>query len=355
MHLTDPLGSRSLLKLVRHLGGVHAQVASAAELQCAVRLDGLAPGAVERALKQRRIVKTWLMRGTLHYIASDDLPAWTAAAEASYHHWRKPAWQRYTGLSTKDVEQAVEWIDEALDTDEPMTREELADSIAAKHSNRKLDEFMRSGWGSILKIASWHGSVCFGPNRGRNVTFIKPQRWLDGWSDADPDDALRLICLRYLASHGPATREEFARWWGFFPPQAGKVIASLGDEVVQIDRAGDKAFVPAGELDELLGAEEDSTLRMLGMFDAYTLAGLPHDSIVPKSRKDEVYRKGAWVSQVVTKGGRVVGTWTHDSKPNGTTVEVTTFAPRTVSKPKVTPALEPLEPFLGKVTSVSVE
>ena len=55
MHLVEPLGARSLRKVVRDLGGVQAQVASAAELQCAVRMAGLPPeGATAPCTKNGR-------------------------------------------------------------------------------------------------------------------------------------------------------------------------------------------------------------------------------------------------------------------------------------------------------------
>ena len=82
MHLVDPLGPRSLRRVAHDLGGIQAQVHSAAELQAAVRLDGLGVGAVGRALyKSKTLVKTWMMRGTIHYLDPSDLPVWASASE----------------------------------------------------------------------------------------------------------------------------------------------------------------------------------------------------------------------------------------------------------------------------------
>src|SRR5687768_1939970 len=100
-HLTDPVGPRSFLKVTRELGGVQAQVASAGEIQIALRAPGLKPGAIGKALlKDRTLVKTWLMRGTLHYLAAEDLATWTSAS-ATVEFWNKGYWERTFGIKEK--------------------------------------------------------------------------------------------------------------------------------------------------------------------------------------------------------------------------------------------------------------
>ena len=330
MHLVEPLGPRSLRKVVKDLGGIHAQVHSAGVLQAAARLDGMSDGAVETALwKSRSLVKTWMMRGTIHYVAAEDL-AMFAAASASRRLWNKPYWQKAFGITAKDVERATKIIPKALDG-RVLTREAIADEVHRITKNKAMDELLRSGWGSVLKILAGEGHLCFGPSQGRNVAFTRPDQWLEGWSKPPPDEALAAVLHRYLASHGPASRAEFARWWGFSPPDANGALEALENDLVQVDREGEKAFILKRDLKAVQAAEEDDRVRMLPMFDPYTLAGLPHDQIVPKAKKDLVYRKGAWVSQVVLRGGRVVGVWTHVRKPKGTVVEAALFKKRSTS------------------------
>jgi hypothetical protein len=261
---------------------------------------------------------------------------------------------RTFNLTEADVEAAVEAVGDVLDG-RCLTRATIADDVHERLGNPVIDEFLRSGWGSILKIVASYGLLCFGPAEGRNVTFVRPDQWLSRWARIPTEDAIAEVCRRYLSSHAPATREEFARWWGFFPPDARKVLEGLGDEVVEVDREGAKAYVLRRDLMSVLRASEDREVRLLGMFDPYTLAGLPHDEVVEKKNKDLVYRKGAWVSQVVLRGGRAAGVWTHDRKGGrrGVSVEVDSFGGR-IPKRAIERALEPLEPHLGKVTALRV-
>jgi Winged helix DNA-binding domain len=343
-----------LRKLAHDVGGIHAQVHSAAEFQAAVRIDGLAPAAMGRALyKSKSLVKTWMMRGTIHYLDPSDLPVW-AAASATRRSWNKPYWQKAFGITSADVERAIEIIPRALNG-RCLTREAIADEVHRLTKNNAVDELLRAGWGSILKIVAAEGLLCFGPNQGRNVTFTRPDQWLEQWRPPPPtEQAIEDVCRRYLSSHGPATREEFARWWGFSPPDASKVLGRLEDSLAKVDRQGDKAFLLEVDAAALQSAVEDDRVRMLPMFDAYTLSGLPHENVVPKKHKDRVLRKGAWVSQVVARGGRIVGVWTHESKSGKTSVEVRLFNKGAASKEEMLDALRPMTTFIGQNLSLSL-
>lgn len=345
--LTDPVGPRSFLKVVRELGGVQAQVASAGEIQIALRAPGLKPGAIGNALlEDRSLVKTWLMRGTLHYLAAEDLATWTSAS-ATVEFWNKSYWERNFGIKEKDIHAASDAALAVL-SDKPVTRVEIADAIYATVKHKGLDDLVRAGWGSFLKILSRQGKLCFGPPAGRNVTFVSPKKWISGWKEVDRDAALREVLFRYLATHGPASREEFARWWGFAAARLNDMLKNVRDELVVLNRDGEAVYVLKKDVKALEKASEDDELRLLGMFDAYVLAGLPHDAIVPKKNKDKVYTTGAWVQRTILRGGHVVGVWRPAKKGGG--YEIDLFD-RSATKKQVSDLIEGFPvPSLNEVT-----
>src|SRR5215469_571062 len=87
--------ARSMLAVASRLCGLHAQVLSCAELTLWARVENLDRQAVQRALwKDRTLVKSWAMRGTLHLLPASELPLWHAALSTS-PRYRKPAfWRR---------------------------------------------------------------------------------------------------------------------------------------------------------------------------------------------------------------------------------------------------------------------
>src|SRR5207237_8758781 len=99
---------------VRRLCGVQAQVASAAELAVAVRQAAPAAGAVGAALAERRLVKTWAMRGTLHLLLPPEAGAYLSLVGA-VRAWERPVWQRTFETSPTDLDAIAGAVAAALD------------------------------------------------------------------------------------------------------------------------------------------------------------------------------------------------------------------------------------------------
>src|SRR4029079_4701390 len=103
-HLAERTKAEHLVDVVREMVGLHAQVASAAELQAAARIDGLRPDDVRDALaSDRSIVKEWALRGTLHPPTPDDLADFVVAA-ATRERWHEDVWLRYVEMTEDQVE-----------------------------------------------------------------------------------------------------------------------------------------------------------------------------------------------------------------------------------------------------------
>ena len=141
------------------------------------------------------------MRGTIHLLPATLLPAWTAAL-GQREQWRRPAWLKWFGTSLEEMESLIDAMPELL-SEEPQTRLELAEALEAR-LGRHLREVLLSSWGSFLKIPANRGDLAFGPDRGRNVTFVRPAAWLKSWRDVDPQAALDDLVLAYLRAYGPA-------------------------------------------------------------------------------------------------------------------------------------------------------
>jgi Winged helix DNA-binding domain len=301
---------RDLLTVVRELCGVHAQLASSAELALWARIDGLEREDVRAALEEKRaLVKTWAMRGTLHLLVAEDLALYVAVLGP---RWDNPggAWLRGHGVPAEHFEAIVRLAPQALDG-RPRTREELADRLA-EVGGPELRERLLSGWGALLKPSAHRGDLCFGPNRGRNVTFVRPDRWLGKLPRHDADEAAREVARRFLATYGPATADDFARWVGFRSAQPKRILAALGDEVAEVEVDGRRAMLLAGDVDALRKAKLSDTTRLVPAFDPYVVATRPRTHIVAKSHESRVYRAQGWISPVVLVNGEAVGLWKHE-------------------------------------------
>jgi hypothetical protein len=307
-HLTQRATHKDLARVVGDIGGVQAQVMSAAELQVAVRAV-CTVGDVRVALwKDKSLVKTWLMRGTLHLIPAEDLPLFTASMHS---HWvrTRDAWLKYVQMNEAEFMELIHAIGQALDG-QALTRDELIARVGKGRSER-VQEVLKSGWGGILKPVARSGLLCFGPSRGQSVTFVRPRQWLGAWRDVDPEAALVEVARRYLRVYGPATKKDFARWFGTWSGVGTAAWAGLAEELVAVSVEGRRADLLAVDLDPLSAATHEPSVRLLPNFDPYLLGHLNRDHLFASEHRARVSRTAGWISAVVLADGRVVATWTH--------------------------------------------
>jgi len=117
-HLLDPVGRLPVADVVGRLCGVQTQVASSAELAIRVRRETSSRGEVARALRDGRLIKTWAMRGTLHLLKAEDAGTFLSLV-ASGRSWERPSWQRYFGVTPKQMEMLRKAVRAALACPDP--------------------------------------------------------------------------------------------------------------------------------------------------------------------------------------------------------------------------------------------
>jgi hypothetical protein len=325
-HLDERVPAKAMLEVVADIAGLHAQVMSSAELTLAARMEGLEPGDVGRALwEERSLVKTWAMRGTLHLLPAAELPLWQAAL-STRRNWETGAWQR-AFASRQELERLNDAVAQALDG-RLLTREELAARVGELTGSEELADKLRESWGALLKPAAALGRLCFAPSQGQQVRFTRPDTWLGGWADHDPEEALAEVTRRFLAASGPVTREDFARWWGIpSPARGGRLLEGLGEQVARVEVEGTTAYVLAADLPGLAEAGGSRAVRLLPAFDQYVVtATLQAEHLMPGPFKARVYRPQGWLSPVLLVGGRMEGVWRQETKGRRVQVTIEPFA-----------------------------
>jgi hypothetical protein len=324
-HLDERVPAKAMLDVVEDIAGLHAQVMSSAELTLAARVEDVAPDDVRHALwEERSLVKTWAMRGTLHLLPAAELPRWQAAL-STRRNWETGAWQR-AFVSRQELERLNDAVARALDG-RLLTREELAAAVGELTGSEELGAKLRESWGALLKPAAALGLLCFAPNQGQQVRFTRPDTWLGGWTDHDPDQAMAEVTRRFLAASGPVTREDFARWWGIpSPARGGRLLERLGSEVARVEVEGTAAYALAADLPGLAEAGGSRAVRLLPAFDQYVVtATLQAEHLMPGPFKARVYRPQGWLSPVLLVGGRMDGTWRQEAKGRRLLVTIEPF------------------------------
>lgn len=321
-HLSAKAPKKDLAKVVGDIGGAQAQVMSAAELQIAARVECSVEDVRKALWSDRKLVKTWLMRGTLHLARAEDLPFYTAAMSRRWIRVSK-TWLNFWNITEPELWQLVDSIGAALDGT-PISREELIAKVA-RGKSQEMHEALRSGWGGMLKPAARNGRLCFGPNRGQSVTFVSPRDWLPSWKDVDPEAAIVEMARRYLRAYGPATKNDFTRWWGAWPGVGNAAWSALGGELAPVSVEGVRAEILAADLETLRRARAGRSVRLLPNFDPYLMGYASRDHLFDKVHSPKVSRTAGWISAVVLVDGRVEGTWTYTVSKGVLRVSVAPF------------------------------
>jgi DNA glycosylase AlkZ-like len=313
------------LAVTQTIAGLHAQVMSSAELTLWARVDDLDREMVQKALwTDRSLVKSWVMRGTLHLFASEDYPIYQAAASRRRNYYTG-AFLKYFHITVDELNLLYEAIGEVL-RGQVLTREELGAAVAKRTGDEKYGEYVMGSWGSLLKPAAYRGELCFGPSAGQRVCFTRPDEWLPEWQPVDPHVATSKVTRRFLATYGPATRDELRLWWGVYAADANKMLATLDGEMSPVEIEGTPAWALTSDLSEIASSSLEKTVQLLPAFDQYVIAA-PRDCtrVIPDGTKKRIYRNQGWVSPVLLINGQMAGVWRHDRKGAKLLVKIEPF------------------------------
>lgn len=322
--LAAPSSSAQPVNAVGAMCGAHAQILSAAELSIGIRIANISRESVRDALwNEQSLVKTFGPRGTVHLLPTQDLPLWTGALSAIPP--APSAYPKGIRLTPAQTEEIIEAIAAILE-DVALTADELTEALVER-LGPWAGEMIEGGfqsmwprWRQAIATAANRGALCFGPNRGRKVTYTNPRRWLPGFAPADERTALAEIVKRYLCVYGPATPRQFARWFGAPPGWATALFDALANELEQIEFEGTLAWVVRG--DTSAPSTPPQGVRLLPYFDAYGVGSHPRELVFPGRAAERALAGGqAGNFPVLLIDGVVAGVW-HQRRA-GKKIEIT--------------------------------
>jgi Winged helix DNA-binding domain len=310
--LTEPATDLGPADIAGVLCGAHAQVLSAAELSIGRRIAGATRADVQQALwEDRTLVKTFGPRGTVHLLATTDLPMWTGALSALPSS--VPAHPEPVRFTPDQADEVIAAIGDALAGTE-LTIDELTEAIVDRTGPWAGEPTMEAfggrwpRWRQLTSTAAHRGVLCFGPNRGPKVTYTNPHRWLPGFRPDDGEAALRTLVTRYLYAYGPATPQHFARWLSVPPQRAVELFDELAGALEQVEVDGAPAWTLAGDTST---PQPHRGIRLLPYFDAFVVAGQPRERLYPGPAATRVLTPSGQAGNypVLLVDGVVGGVW----------------------------------------------
>jgi uncharacterized protein YcaQ len=287
--------ARDPVSVAERLLAIQGQDPRGARLAIRARTSGLSAADVDRALtEERSLLITWLNRGTLHLVRSEDYP-WLHALTTPplFTSCRRRLSQ--LGVEAGAADRAVAVIDRSLADDGPLTRDQLGERIARAGVRTEGQAIVH-----ILFLAPLRGVAVRGPMVGRQHAYALVRDWVGEPPPVERESALAELARRYLAGHGPATDRDLAKWAGLPLRDARAGLAAIAAQLSEEDGLLDLAKrSPAAEL---------PPPRLLGAFDPVLLGWTSRDQLVGHHQSAVV--AGGLFRPFALVGGRAAATWT---------------------------------------------
>lgn len=304
----------SVTDAVTHLTCLQAQDWNASRSALALR-SGSTVEAVDDAANSAAIVRSWPMRGTLHWVPAQDL-RWMLALTSAATVRAAAGRYRQLGIATQHVDEVRALTETAL-SDGPRSRNDVKATWSAAGVDVSGQRFIH-----LLQRLALDGVVCLGPGTDGQQHLALCSRWIRSPRTLERDEAIVEFAQRYLRSHGPASMADFC-WWSKLLVRDVKPlwpqIVSVFEEVELDDR---RLFVDPLTLDALPAVRATARAPMLlPAFDELIIGYADRSpTLAPGDFEKVVPGRNGYFLPTVLHDGRVVGTW-----KNGDPVSVLPF------------------------------
>jgi hypothetical protein len=287
--------ARNAAGVAERLLAVQGQDPRGARLAVRARTDGLSAADVDRALTEdRSLLITWLNRGTLHLVRSEDYPLLHALTTPPLATSAKRRLAQ-EGISPKTGERAVTTIERALADEGPLTRLDLRERLEAASIPLEGQALIH-----LLFLTSLRGIAVRGPMIDGHHAYVLTRDWLGPIEAVDRERALAELARRYLVGHAPADDRDLARWAGLPLRDARAGLAAIASELVE--REDGLVHLAARP-----PVAEVPAPRLIGAFDPVLLGWTSREAILGPHRHlvtlNGIFRPFAMVK------GRAVANW----------------------------------------------
>jgi hypothetical protein len=330
-------------EVVQWFGAMQAQDYLGALWAVGLRMRAAGEASVEKALADRTIIRTYPMRGTLHFVAAPDA-RWMLKLLASRAVARNASRLRQQfGVDAAVVARSRDVLQKTLEGGRLLTRDGMYKALMSAG----IPTANQRG----LHILGWlvhEAFLCFGPRMGKQQTFVLLDEWVPptGERSMSRDEALAELARRYFTSHGPATALDFAWWSGLAVADARAGLESVRShfECQQVD-GQTYWFTPSPRASHTTAPRA----YLLPAFDEYLVSYKDRAAALEALHEQKVKPSSAEIlGPTIVLDGQVIGTWKRTLKNGSLTVTPHPFIKiARADAPALFEAAERYSAFLG--------
>ncbi len=304
-------------EVVKWMGAVQAQDYSGALWAVGLRTGNATRETIEQAIADRTIVRTWPMRGTLHFVAAADarwmLKLLTPRVLAN-RRWLF----RQLDLDDATFARCTELVTNALQGGKQLAREAMYKMLEAGGIATANQRGLH-----ILGWLAQTGVICFGVREGKQTTFVLLDEWLPKAKSLEREAALAELAKRYFTSHGPATLQDFMWWSGLTTADAKAAIEMAKAHLVAEVIAGQTYWVsPSLPVEK----EASPTAHLLPPYDEYTIAYKDRSAVLNPLYGKQAHSSNGIFFPTIALDGQIIATWKRTLRKNTLLITPNYFA-----------------------------
>lgn len=327
-------------QLVAWLGAMQAQDYAGAKWSIGLRLPDATDTDIEQAIADRTIVRTWPMRGTLHFVAAADV-RWLLKLLTPRVIAQTAGRSRQLELDEAIFAHSKQLFAGALQGGKHLTRAEMQQTL----EEAGISTAGQRGYHILVRSAQ-DGLICFGVPQGKQQTFTLLDEWIAPTKALARDEALAELARRYFTGHGPATVHDLARWSGLTLTDARAGLEQVKTQLRQETVNGQTYWLSP---DIPASPTESPTAYLLPGFDEYLLGYTDRSAVLEPAHAPKIVpgNNGMFMPTVVIDG-RVAGLWKRTLKKDKLILILSPFASFSQAESQaINPAAERYRYFMG--------
>ncbi|GAB2478029.1 winged helix DNA-binding domain-containing protein [Jatrophihabitans fulvus] len=287
----------SVADAVARILAIQAQAPASPYVALWNRVAGFDPAQLDAAFAARDVVKSTLMRMTLHAVHSDDWPGLQGAMAARLRQRVFDKRFAGTGLTIDDVDALLE---------------PLAEFTADARTNADIDRHLRSLTGDTGELGAWwalraYAPVHHAPTGGPWSFGQRPSYRHTHVPTAPGDEGVRHYLLRYLQAFGPASVADAQQFSRLTVTPLRRALDELGDAVEAHEGPSGPVWDVAGATVPVAGTVAPP--RLMAMWDSIYFAYADRTRTIPEPYRRYVIRQNGDCLPTLLVDGQAAGVW----------------------------------------------
>ncbi|WP_257347347.1 winged helix DNA-binding domain-containing protein [Pseudalkalibacillus decolorationis] len=305
-------------EVVKWMGAIQAQNYSQSLWGIGLRMQSGTITNIEQAIADRKIIRTWPMRGTIHFVPPEDAK-WMLKLSVQRMLAKDKRRMEQLELDDKIMERCKELFYNALKGGNRLSRPNMMKLLEDADISTKNQRGYH-----ILWYTSQTGLICQGPMQDKQQTFVLLDEWAPNSKELSREESLAELSRRYFASHGPATIHDFAWWAGLTVTDARLGLEVVKPELISEKINGKEHWMATNAQSHK--ADDKSSVHLLPGFDEYLLGYKDRGAVLDVEHAPKVVpgKNGVFLPTIVV-GGQIVGTWERTIKKNSIDITLNPF------------------------------